>query len=257
MTNQWWDPPADTTIDLSVVVPTYNEAGRLQRTLTDAEDYLRGRDMTFEVIIADDGSTDDTVDFVKRHSVHNAEVSVLGTDRNRGKGHAVRRGMLAARGRLIIFIDADGATPFREFARLEAALETGAGIAIGSRSLSEPGVTRDTRLHRRVMGRLFSAIVSLAVLADVGDTQCGFKLFTRPAAREIFGRATRDGFSFDVEILSIARRLHVPVVEVAVSWTDVPRSRVRLVRDSLAMLRDVMGIRRAANAGSYDGPIAP
>ncbi len=257
MSQPWWNEEVATSIELSVVVPAYNEAGRLQRTLSEVEDYLRARETAFEVIVTDDGSTDDTVAVVERHMVHNAEVRVLPTDRNRGKGHAVRRGMLAARGRLVMFIDADGATPFSELERLEVALAAGSGVAIGSRSLQAPEVTRDTRLHRRAMGRLFSAIVALAVVPDVSDTQCGFKIFTSTAAQEIFGRATCDGFSFDVEILSIARRWEVPVTEVAVSWSDVPRSRVRLVRDSLAMLGDVIRIRRATRAGAYDDPATP
>ncbi len=236
--------------DLSVVIPAFDERDRLPSTLTETAGYLRDRGLTFEILVADDGSTDGTAEVVRGLADDIAGLSVLRADENRGKGDAVRRGVLAARGRRILYADADGATPIAELERLEEALAAGARVAVGSRALPGPGISRRTRLHRRVMGRVFARLVQQLVVPGIADTQCGFKLFDRSAAHELFAASRTNGFSFDVEILALARARGIPVAEVAVSWRDVPRSRVSLVTDSVAMLADLVAIRRRVRAGA-------
>lgn len=239
----WWAAPEHRAPTLSVVIPAYNEATRLPAMLDEADAHLSARGNGLEIIVVDDGSTDATAEVAAAWSGQ-TPLRVLRAAVNRGKGHAVRMGMLAARGDLVLFADADGATPMRELDRLETALRSGAGVAIGSRALHSGTVVRDTRLHRRAMGRVFHGLVELLVGSSVRDTQCGFKLFTRPVAQRVFAPATSDGFSFDVEILSRVEALGVPVAEIAVDWSDVPSSRVRLASDSASMLIDLVRIRR-------------
>ncbi len=234
----------DAEPDLSVVFPAYNERDRLPGTVRETTRYLQERGLRFEIIVADDGSTDGTAAVVAAMADEVGDIDVLRVEENRGKGDAVRRGVLAARGRLILVADADGATPIAELERLEAALANGAEVAVGSRALSGPGIARRTRLHRRVMGRTFAWVVDRLVVSGIEDTQCGFKLFTRAAGHRLFRRSRIDGFGFDVEILALARASGVPVTEVAVSWYDIPRSRVSLVSDSAAMLAEVLSVRR-------------
>ncbi len=238
-------------LELSVVVPAFNEVLRLEASLGEIVTYLRGRGTSFELIVSDDGSTDGTADLVGRLGTGWPELALLSSQENKGKGHAVKLGVAAAVGERVLFCDADGATPIRELVALETGLREGAQIAVGSRALNGPGVERDTRLHRRVMGRIFSRIVTDRLAPGIRDTQCGFKLFTRDAAGAVAARLTVDGFGFDVEIFVIARRLGLEVTEVPVSWHDVDGSKVRLVRDSIKMVSDALAVRRNDRAGRY------
>ncbi len=238
-------------VDLSVVFPSYNEAERLPPTLLDAITYLRGRSDTFEVVVSDDGSTDGTPSIVAQMSQLCPEVRLVANTENRGKGAAVRAGIANSRGRRVVFSDADGSTPISEIERLLAALDDGADIAIGSRAVDGPGITRETQAHRKLMGRVFNGIVSTLLLPGLRDTQCGFKMFERDAADAVFSRQRNDGFSFDVEILFLARRLHLDTAEVGVNWYDAPGSKVNLVSDSIRMLRDTLVILVRDLTGRY------
>jgi len=183
--------------------------------------------------------------------------SALRLKENRGTGHAVRQGMLKSRGRLALFCDADGATPMKEYYRLKEQIDAGFDVAVGSRDLPGANLVVPQPLHRRLMGAAMRWIVSRLVLDGVRDTQCGFKLFTAPASRAIFSRQTIDGFSFDVEVLYLARQLGFKVAEVPLEWHDQPGSKVDPWRAPPAMLRDLYLIRvrhrelaRAQRAGS-------
>ncbi len=222
---------------LSVVIPAYNEEARLGPTLARITEWLRARGGTWEVIVADDGSRDAT-----REVAAAAGVRVVALPKNRGKGAAVRAGMLAAAGDRALFCDADLATPIEELDKLTAELDRGADIAIASRALD--GSQIETRQHplREMMGRTFNGIVRLLVLGGIKDTQCGFKLFTRAAAHELFGRATVDGFAFDVEILWLARG-RFRIAEVPVVWRHVDESKVSPGTDALKMFTDVVKLR--------------
>lgn len=240
--NQWLDKqtPSTRIVDLSVVVPAFNEEWRLPPTLIDMVDYLDTRGLSYEVIVVDDGSSDSTTDVVKKFERIRPQISLIRVPRNYGKGHAVRLGMLTAHGKSVLFADADGSTPFRELERLEAELAKGADVAIGSRAMISNDTKVVTNWHRRFLGRAFNFCVNMLVLPSVADTQCGFKLFTSQAARFLFERQQSDGFSFDVEVLYIARKAKLRIVEVPINWKNVPGSKVNLVLDALRMFRDIM-----------------
>jgi len=187
--------------------------------------YLDSHEPSHEIVVVDDGSTDDTVAIARRFAAERRQVSVLELGTNRGKGAAVRAGMRAARGALVLFSDADLATPIHELATLQAVIAGGYDIAIASRAV--PGATIRVRQSplRELAGRGFNTIVRALGIAPFRDTQCGFKLFTREAAHDLFGRATVDGFAFDVEVLLLASPRY-RIAEVPVEWVHVRESKV-------------------------------
>lgn len=243
---------------LSLVIPAYNEEARLERTVRDAVTYFRAERRSFELLVVDDGSRDDTSGLVRRLSEELPEVRLIRLAANHGKGYAVRTGVVNACGRTILFADADGATPFEEIERLQAALDAGADIAVGSRALQAEGVRVRARFHRRVIGRAFHALVELLTVREVKDTQCGFKLFRAPVAHDLFSRMRMNGFSFDVELLVMAARRGYRVAEVPVNWVHQPGSKIRLTVDSLKMAVDLFRIRGHCLSGEYETPhVAP
>jgi dolichyl-phosphate beta-glucosyltransferase len=229
-------------VSWSVVIPAFNEARRLPRYLEEIIAYFDGRGEPYEVIVVDDGSRDGTADRV-REVAGIAPVRVIPLAGNEGKGAAVRHGMLAAVGAYRMFADADGATPISEMKRLEAALAAGADVAIGSRTVREPGVSVVARSHRVLAGRLFNGLVARLGLPDVGDSQCGFKAFTARAAEMIFGHLRTRGFGFDVELLMLARWYGLRVTEVAVNWEDKPGSKVGVLKTGPGMLWEILRAR--------------
>ncbi|HLF48508.1 MAG TPA: dolichyl-phosphate beta-glucosyltransferase [Methylomirabilota bacterium] len=242
-------------IDWSVVIPAYNEAARLPAYLKDVIAYFEARDVLFEVLVVDDGSADGTAERVREISAGRGFIGVHALPVNRGKGAAVREGMRRTTGALKLMADADGATPIAEVERLEAALARGADIAVGSRVLRDPSVVRQTRLHRKLSGHVFNFIVRRLGVSAVVDTQCGFKLFRRAAADELFGVLATDGFGFDVELLLLAQRRGYRVAEVPINWTDQPGSKVGVLTDGPRMLRDIVAARwRLARAAPRRAP---
>jgi dolichyl-phosphate beta-glucosyltransferase len=237
------DGPA-TTPRWSVVIPAFNEARRLPRYLTQVVAYFEGRSEPWEVLVVDDGSRDGTAEAVAAAARGHEGVRVLRRDDNLGKGAAVRRGMLAARGAFRLFADADGATAIVELKRLEAALGAGADVAIGSRALADPSVSVVARAHRVVAGRTFSWVVGRLGLRGIRDSQCGFKAFTARAAEALFEPLKTHGFGFDVELLLRARAGGYRVAEVAVNWVDQPGSKVGVVTHGPRMVWDVLVARR-------------
>ena len=222
------------------MIPAYNEAARLPAYLEEVAAYFCRRGEPFEVLVVNDGSRDATAEVAREIGRSHPEIDVLSFGDNRGKGRAVRAGMRVARGELRLMTDADGATPIAEVPRLEAALRAGADVAIGSRARRDASVVRKTRFHRRLAGHTFSLIVRGLGVGDILDTQCGFKLFRAAVADDLFADLGTDGFGFDVELLMRARRRGYRVAEVPVNWTDQPGSKVTVLRDSPAMLRDVV-----------------
>jgi len=174
---------------------------------------------------------------------------VLESPGNRGKGHATRRGMLEARGERILFSDADLSTPIEEVEKLERRIERGADVAIASRGLARSNVLEKQPFYREGMGRIFNLVMRIFVLPGLCDTQCGFKLFTREAARAVFPLARVDGWAFDVEVLYLARRMGFRIAEVPARWLDSRASKVNLVGGPLTMLRDLARIRLAPRDG--------
>jgi dolichyl-phosphate beta-glucosyltransferase len=228
--------------ELAVVVPAYNEEARLGPTVRAIMAYLDGRGLDWQLIIADDGSTDRTIAVAEEAAGGSPRVRVIALGKNRGKGAAVRAGVLAARARRILFSDADLATPIEEVAKLEAALAAGADVAIGSRALAGSDIRVRQHPARELMGRTFNTLVRALVIGGIKDTQCGFKLFTAAAARALFARARIDGFAFDVELLWLAQGRY-RVAEVPVVWRHVEQSKVSPGVDAARMLVDIIRLR--------------
>jgi dolichyl-phosphate beta-glucosyltransferase len=226
-------------IELSVIVPAYNEERRLPPTLIDMIDFFDSQPLSYEIIVVDDGSTDTTSEVVRKFERVREQVQLIQLPKNYGKGHAVRVGVLNSHGKSILFADADGATPIQEFSRLYKAINAGADIAIGSRAMGGADTKVSTSVHRKLLGRIFNRCVNAVLLPSIRDTQCGFKIFTRSVALFLFKRQRADRFSFDVEILYMAMKAGLSIQEVAINWTNIPGSKVNLVVDSLRMLRDV------------------
>jgi dolichyl-phosphate beta-glucosyltransferase len=238
--------------DLSVVIPAYNEAARLPPTLRRVSDYLRSQGRPFELVVVDDGSNDGTAAVAEREG-HSSTV-VVRLDANRGKGHAVRIGMLRAKGALRLMTDADLSTPIEELALLRARIEDGFDVAIGSRAVSGSNVEVHQPWYREMAGRAFNRFVRMAALPGLFDTQCGFKLWRDVAAREAFSLGRLDGFCFDVEALFIATRRGRRIAEVPVTWRNDSATRVGTVRGMIAFT-DLLRIRANARAGLYGGPL--
>lgn len=243
------DSDGQPDVDLSVVIPAYNEEARIADTLLAVKAYLQRQPYRSEVVVVDDGSRDLTLEVVKTVDIygelmHEQQTSRITTDvTNRGKGAAVRRGFELARGRIVLFSDADLSTPIEEVEKLLPKLEEGADIAIASRRMAASEVEPQPP-HRRLMGWVFSTLVRLLAVPGVRDSQCGFKAYRGECARELARRQRMVGFSFDVEHLYLARRLGWRIAEVPVRWIDAPGTKVRPIRDSWRMLRDLVRIRR-------------
>ncbi|CUU05523.1 MAG: glycosyltransferase family 2 protein [Fimbriimonadales bacterium] len=228
---------------LSVVIPAYNEEARIESTLERVIAYLNEGWQPYEILVVSDGSTDRTEAIVQAFAARHPQVKLLAYQPNRGKGHAVRYGMLRAQGEWVLFSDADLATPIEELEKLARALESGYAIAIGSRPLRESQLIVRQPFYREWAGRAFNKVVQLLAVRGIHDTQCGFKLFTREAVQAIFPRCQLDGFSFDFEALYYAQRMGYPIAEVPVRWMHQEGSKVRLLRDGLRMLRDLVWLR--------------
>lgn len=239
-------------VDFSVVIPAYNEEQRLPKTLLSVLNYIRTRKETFEVIVVDDGSSDGTAAVIRQFERLSPVVRLLSYGHNRGKGYAVRFGVLNSNGRLVLFSDADGATPIEELERLKSAINLGADLVIASRALYSKDTYVETSVHRKFIGRVFNGIVNLLILPGVADTQCGFKLFRREAAKYLFSRQRADGFSFDVELLFLARKFGFRMIEVPVNWINIPGSKVNLFKDSWRMFVDILRFRFRYVCGKYE-----
>jgi dolichyl-phosphate beta-glucosyltransferase len=230
----------DAPVELSVVIPAFNEASRLGESLERLLPYLERRGQPFEVMVVDDGSVDATTE-VAREFAHRG-VWLLELARNRGKGAALRHGVVASSGSKVLLCDADLSTPIEELERLEPLLGE-AKLVLGSRDVEGARVALHQPWHRELMGKTFNVLLRLLGIGNFRDTQCGFKLMDGPAARELFPRFTVDRFAYDVELVWETQRRGWKVVEVGVEWHDSPVSRVRPWRDAPQMLRDVLRVR--------------
>jgi dolichyl-phosphate beta-glucosyltransferase len=233
---------------LSIVIPAYNEASRIVTSLASLEKYTRGKDFEIETIIVDDGSTDHTAELASKL----AGICVLRNIRNRGKGFSVRRGVLQARGEFILFTDADFSAPIDEADKLIAAIESShADAAVGSRALERDLIGAHQSPWRELSGRLFNLLVRIFTGLSIQDTQCGFKLFRRETTRHAFELQRVERFGFDPEILFLIKREGGGLLEVPVRWSHSPGSKVRYLRDSLLMTRDLLVLRWRALTNQY------
>lgn len=228
---------------LSIVVPAFNEAARISLTMRLMLDFLAAHHPSSEVVVVDDGSHDDTARIVEGIAKREARLRLVRLDRNRGKGAAVREGVLAATGEWILFSDADLSTPIEEVEKLLHYGRDGADVVIGSRGLDASDVRTRQPAYRELMGRTFNVLVRSMLLGGFRDTQCGFKLFRRSVAHELFSQQQLDGFAFDVEVLLLARARGFRVEEVPVVWYHAPNSKVSPVHDAARMFGDLVRLR--------------
>jgi dolichyl-phosphate beta-glucosyltransferase len=239
----------------SIVIPAYNEGSRLGPTLEKVLGYIARQQYDAEVIVVNDGSRDNTADIVRGFAERNPVLRLVENPGNRGKGYSVRNGMLNARGRVVLFSDADLSSPIEEFPKLLAALENGADIAIGSRWLRAETQTQRQPLHRQIFGRIFNLLLRITLGLQFKDTQCGFKAFKQPAAKAIFPLQKIERWGFDPEILFLARKLGFNVQEVPVAWGHSGETRIHPLKDGSRMFLEMLRIRWHDLMGKYEsGP---
>lgn len=226
-------------------MPAYNEASRIGPTLTRIAAFFHGQSYSWTVAVVSDGSSDDTDRIVREFAERDPHFQLIAYSPNRGKGYAVRTGMLTLEADYLLFSDADLAAPIEEIDKLWAAIENGAAVAIGSRPLKESTLEVRQPWYREMLGRAFNKAVQMLAIRGIDDTQCGFKLFQFDAARDIFQRCKLNGFGFDFEALMIARDLNYQIAEVPIRWSHQEGSKVVLMRDGPRMLRDLVKLRLA------------
>lgn len=239
----------------SIVIPAYNERARIPATLEAVISCVRAKGWEAEIIVVNDGSTDNTAQLVRDVAERVPEVRLLENPGNRGKGYSVRNGVLHSVGDIVMFTDSDLSAPIDEAERLFAAIAGGADIAIGSRWLESGRQTHRQPLYRQIFGRCFNAVCRMVMQLPFADTQCGFKAFTRNAAQTVFQLQTIERWGFDPEILFIALKRGFRIVEVPVSWAHDERTRMSYLRDGVQMLKELAMIRWNAMLGRYSKPI--
>lgn len=236
---------------LSIVIPAYNEEKRLLPTLNKVSEYLSRQDFSYEIIVVDDGSKDNTLQIVKNFANLNNNVLVFANEQNKGKGYSVRKGMLSAGGEYIFFTDADLSTPIEELEKCLPCLKNGYDVVIGSRSMPSSDIVIHQPWYRERMGKIFNFMVNLVLLKGIIDTQCGFKGFRREVVKTIFSRCKIDGFSFDVEALYLSRKFNFKIKEIPIRWENSALSKVSPIRHSIQMFKDLIGIKIKDCKGVY------
>jgi glycosyltransferase involved in cell wall biosynthesis len=236
----------------SIVIPAYNEGARLAPTLDEVLAYVRQQGWDVEVIVVNDGSTDNTAEIVRAFAAKDPLLRLVENPGNRGKGYAVRNGMLQARGEVVVFSDADLSSPIEEMPKLLASVAAGADIAMGSRWLRPELQIHRQSLHRQLFGRVFNVLNRLILGLRFKDTQCGFKAFTRRAAQMILPLQRIERWGFDPEILFLARKFGLRVDEVAVRWGHVGGTRINPLVDGARMFQEMVRIRWYDLTGKYN-----
>jgi dolichyl-phosphate beta-glucosyltransferase len=228
---------------LAVIVPAYNEADRITPSLQRMVEYFANQPYSWTICVVSDGSTDATCDQVRAAASKDTRITLEDSQPNRGKGYAVRLGMLTTEADWKLLSDADLATPIEEVEKLFAAVSDQIPIAIGSRPLRESNLEVRQPFYREWLGRAFNFAVQLLGIRGIKDTQCGFKLFRADVAQEVFSRVKIDGFGYDFEALMIARDLGYSIAEIPIRWRHQEGSKVRIVRDGMRMLSDLVKLR--------------
>jgi dolichyl-phosphate beta-glucosyltransferase len=236
---------------LSVVVPMYNETARLRGSLPKLVDYFRDQPYPFEIVVVDDGSSDGTPELARELLSDLPDVRVLEQKPNKGKGAAVRRGMLAARGEVVMFCDADLATPPSELEKFWPWLDKGYDVVIGSRKMPGANIVRHQPFWRESLGKVFTWLTDKIATRNISDVTCGFKCFRYTAAQQVFSRSIINDWSFDAEVLFIAQRKKFRIKEVPVTWHDEPGTKVRIVRDAVRAIMGLITIRLNYMRGRY------
>ncbi len=236
----------------SIIFPAYNESGAIGAALEEARRFADSRSLSAEIIVVDDGSEDDTRSIAEQVAAGDDRVRVLGHSPNRGKGFAVKQGMLSAQGTWRVFLDVDLATPLEEIDRLLPALEVGADVVLGSRHLRESQIDVRQRRVREYMGNAYRCLARRLLNLPVSDVTCGFKGFRAEAAERLFGALTEHGWAFDAELIYLALKWEMEVVELPVRWRDAGNSTVRPLKAARESLAALLRIRRNERRGVYD-----
>lgn len=243
-------------LTLSLVLPAYNEAGRIVKSLDQAIAYAGKHGSRMEVIVVNDGSTDATAEIVRKFGEQHPSVRLVENPGNRGKGFSVRNGMLHAHGDVLLFSDADLSSPIEEVDKLLAALQSGADVAIGSRWVQKELQLKPQPFYRRLLGRIFNLALRAILGLNFKDTQCGFKAFRRSAAELVFPQQKIERWGFDPELLYLAQRAGLRIAEVPVAWSHSAGTRIRPLRDGMRMFVELFQIRWNAMRGRYSQPPA-
>jgi dolichyl-phosphate beta-glucosyltransferase len=245
------------TPDISLILPAFNEAATIRNTISEAIEYFTRRSSRYEIIVAADGD-DGTRELVAKMAHSNSSLHVIGARERLGKGRGVRLAAAMATGDIVGYVDADNKVPISEFDKVEPWFSSGADLVIGSRALAKSEILRAQPLYRRIGSQGFAVTMQMITgVRDISDTQCGFKFFRRDVAARIFRRQQIDGYMFDVEILTLARRLGYRIQEVPIRWCDDGDSRLELVRGNLRNMRDLFRIRASMRAFEpTDEPVA-
>ena len=243
-----------TEIDLSVIVPAFNEAERIGKTLERVHGYLAQSALSYEILVVIDGARDDTCAVVRQWALRMPQLKVIERAVNRGKGFTVREGMLRASGKIRLFTDADNSTDIAHFERMKPLFDQGCDVVIASRNAKDAGQAQQAvpqALYKRIIGQLGNRIVQLVAVPGIWDTQCGFKAFRAAAAERIFSQTTIERWGFDIEVLALARALKYKIGIIPAHWINDERSHVRSL-DYLRVLADTFLVRRNFLAGKYD-----
>src|ERR1700731_3657966 len=236
----------------SIVIPAYNEGQRLAPSLEKVLAYVHQQGWNAEVIVVNDGSNDNTAEIARQFAAKDPLLRLVENPGNRGKGYAVRNGMLKARGEVVVFSDADLSSPIEEMPKLLEALAAGADIAIGSRWLRAELQTKRQSLHRQLFGRIFNVLLRITLGLRFKDTQCGFKAFRQRAALAVFPLQKIEGWGFDPEILFLARKFDLKVQEVPVIWAHDGGTRINPIADGARMFVEMLRIRWYDLSGKYN-----
>lgn len=233
---------------LSIIIPAYNEENRIIHSLNKLDKFIIENNLNCEIILIDDGSTDKTNQIVRgffsNHNLNNYCFSLIENKINKGKGFSVRKGLEKASGQFVLFTDADFSTPIEESKKMIDILKNGYDIVIGSRALKDSKLLKKQNIIRIYMGKFFNFIVRKITRLEFKDTQCGFKIFTKEAKKLLLPYLRIDDFSFDVEILYIAKKLNLKIKEIPISWINSPDSKVKIFSDSIKMFLNLVNIRK-------------
>ena len=249
--------PAANEPHLSIVIPAFNEAVRLPASLRKLAEFGEVLPFAHEVLVVVEKSTDGTLELARETTAGQANFQIIANDVQRGKGFAVRTGMLRAQGAHIFYMDADLSVPLEDIAPFLDCFRDRPeiGVLVGNRQHARSRIVKSQALLRRKMGQAFNRVLQGFALSGIRDTQCGFKAFRKRAAREIFTRQRLDGFAFDVEVLLLAQRLGCGIADLPVQWANSTESKVRILRDSLQMLRDAIRVRRLVERTMKEMPV--
>ncbi|HEU5452165.1 MAG TPA: dolichyl-phosphate beta-glucosyltransferase [Terriglobales bacterium] len=238
----------------SLIIPAYNESARISATLEKVLDYVRQQAWSAEVLVVNDGSTDNTAELVRHFAAAHPAVRLIENPENRGKGYSVRHGVLHATGDIVLFSDADLSSPIEEAPKLLRAIAAGADVAIGSRWLETKLQTERQPILRQIAGRMYNLLLRVILRLKYEDTQCGFKAFTREAAQAVFPLQRIERWGFDPEILFLARKKGLKTAEVPVAWAHDDRSKINPVVDGIRMFGEMLKVRWLSLTGAYRHP---